>query len=212
MEFSIFKTAGINRLFLWVLSADDLNIPGSRRGHGHVWPRNSRQLKFSAKLLLEVHSPPDQEETHASTVLSWPWVTGPISSCLSVSELCERLLQLPEVRGLLLQCGPSRGRCPCPFRSHPVPRLSRQLPGPRQCLPGPLSSCAFQTGPPLGGGPGRAPAPVRPRAARRGRGAQARGSAVCGPSRCSESCLCVPRPLCRVFRFPVGFWLQLVLL
>lgn len=64
MEFLIFKTAGINRLFLWVLSADDLNILGSRRGHGHVWPRNSRQLKFSVKLFLEVHSTSDKEETH----------------------------------------------------------------------------------------------------------------------------------------------------
>lgn len=99
MEFLIFKTAGINRAFLWVLSAADLNIPVSRRGHGHAWPRNGRQLRFSVKLFLEVHSTSDKEETPVfPPVLSWPWVTAPIASRLSMSELCVHLLQLREVR------------------------------------------------------------------------------------------------------------------
>ena len=174
MEFLIFKTAGINRVFLWVLSAADLNIPGSRRGHGHAWPRNGRQLRFSVKLFLEVHSTSDKEETPVfPPVLSWPWVTAPVASHLSMSELCVHLLQLREVRVF-------------PCYSVIPPEISVHVPSGAAAAKPPCSQGHRAAAWPAGGVSGRAPAPALLQAARRAWGAQACGSRACGPSRCSE--------------------------
>lgn len=145
-----------------------------------------------------------------------------------MSELCEHLLQLREVRVFLCY-----SVVPPEVSVHVPSGLGRCSCSKATLFPGSPGSCLARGSTSLGPSP-----PACSRRALPWEGAQDKPQPQCGPERRGEAgvhklvglrCagrpgaarsppqarkayLCVPGLLCRVFRFPVGFWLQLVFL